>query len=74
MRFFAELGIYEPKVLEAWYKLYKTGNEKFFQTLMKAAGANPSIKWKNASSSFKEPIQSLKKYLLLFLKRSDNVK
>ena len=36
---FSELGIYEPAVLEAWYKLYKTGDEKYFQTLMQAAGA-----------------------------------
>ena len=36
---FAELGIYEPAVLEAWYKLYKTRDEKYFQTLMQAAGA-----------------------------------
>ncbi|MEP6634824.1 MAG: DJ-1/PfpI family protein, partial [Luteimonas sp.] len=36
---FAELGIYEPAVLEAWYKLYKTGDAKYFQALTQAGGA-----------------------------------
>lgn len=38
---FAELGIYEPAVLEAWYKLYKTGDEKYFKSLMGSAGVEP---------------------------------
>jgi putative intracellular protease/amidase len=36
---FSELELYEKPVLEAWYKLYKTGNEKYFQALMQAGGA-----------------------------------
>ena len=36
---FGELEIYEPPVLDAWYKLYKTGDEKHFQTLTQAARA-----------------------------------
>lgn len=36
---FATLGVYSDDVLKAWYKLYKTGNAKYFADLMKAADA-----------------------------------
>jgi len=34
---FLELGVYSDSVLAAWYKLYKTGDAKYFAALMKAA-------------------------------------
>lgn len=33
------LDLYNQEVLDAWYGLFKTGDEKFFSELMKAAGA-----------------------------------
>ncbi len=35
---FALLDVYPPRVLAAWYQLYKTGQPKYFAALMKAAG------------------------------------
>jgi hypothetical protein len=34
----ARLGVYEPKVLEAWYGLYSTGEAKYYFELVEAAG------------------------------------
>jgi len=36
---FALLGVYPDPVLKAWYKLFKTGDARYFADLMKAAGA-----------------------------------
>ena len=36
---FAFLGVYSDPVLKAWYKLFKTGDARYFADLMKAAGA-----------------------------------
>jgi hypothetical protein len=36
---FSVLNLHEGGVLDAWYKLFKTGNETYFQTLMQATGA-----------------------------------
>ena len=36
---FSSLGIYDDDVLNAWYGLFKTGDGKYFQQLMKAGGA-----------------------------------
>jgi putative intracellular protease/amidase len=36
---FRTLDLYSEAVLKAWYKLYKTGNAKYFADLMKAADA-----------------------------------
>ena len=36
---FKELGLYKVEVLEAWYKLFKTGSAEAFAELMKAVGA-----------------------------------
>ena len=35
---FALLGVYPEPVLEAWYKLFKTGDARYFADLMQAAG------------------------------------
>ena len=35
---FALLHVYPPRVLAAWYQLYKTGDAKYYAALIKAAG------------------------------------
>jgi putative intracellular protease/amidase len=36
---FGRLGLYSPRVLDAWYLLFKTGLPEHFTDLMQAAGA-----------------------------------
>ena len=36
---FSCLDLYTDEVLDAWYGLFKTGDGKYFQQLMKAVGA-----------------------------------
>lgn len=36
---FACLGLYSPEVLDAWRRLFKTGQPEYFAALMQAAGA-----------------------------------
>jgi putative intracellular protease/amidase len=34
---FAELELFDPEVLEAWYQLYKTGKSEYFARMERAA-------------------------------------
>lgn len=37
---FAELDVYTPEVLDAWYGYYSTGDAKYFYAMMETAGAS----------------------------------
>jgi hypothetical protein len=36
---FSTLDVYSKAALGAWYKLYKTGDAKYFEVLMKSSAA-----------------------------------